>query len=150
MRDWVVAGGLVESGEGLLLVRNRRRDGSHDWTPPGGVVEVGDGEAVADGLTREVREETGLSVTAWEGPVYRVVAEAPDMGWRMTVEVHRALAWDGAITVDDPDGIVVEARFVPCDECESLLAAGALWLVEPLTGWLAERWRDERSYRYRV
>ena len=40
MREWLVAGGLVESHDGLLLVQNRRRDGSLDWSPPGGVIDV--------------------------------------------------------------------------------------------------------------
>jgi 8-oxo-dGTP diphosphatase len=71
MRDWVVGGAVIEVGipglaavggvtEGVLLVENRRRDGRSDWTPPGGVIDPG--EDVVDGLTREVREETGLEV----------------------------------------------------------------------------------------
>jgi hypothetical protein len=35
MRDWVVGGALILSDEGVLLVQNRRRNGSHDWTRPG-------------------------------------------------------------------------------------------------------------------
>ena len=64
MRAGVVAGGLVEGPDGLLLVQNRRRDGSIDWSPPGGVIEVAEGESVLDGLTREVHEETGITVDA--------------------------------------------------------------------------------------
>ena len=61
MREWLVAGGLVERDDGrLLLVQNRRRDGSLDWTPPGGVIDHG--ETIHEGLAREVREETGLDV----------------------------------------------------------------------------------------
>src|SRR3954452_23252951 len=74
VRDWVVAGGLVEGPDGLLLVQNRRRDGSLDWSPPGGVIEISDGESVTDGLSREVLEETGLRVDDWDGPVYSVEA----------------------------------------------------------------------------
>ncbi len=39
MRSWVVGGALILSDEGVLLVQNRRRNGSHDWTPPGGVID---------------------------------------------------------------------------------------------------------------
>ena len=76
MRDWVVGGALILSDEGVLLVQNRRRNGSHDWTPPGGVID--EGETLLEGLTREVQEETGLRVTEWAGPVYEVRCEAPD------------------------------------------------------------------------
>lgn len=150
MREWLVASGIVEGPEGLLLVQNRRRDGALDWSPPGGVVEVHEGESVVDGLTREVEEETGITVTAWDGPLYRVEAEAPDMGWHLRVEVHRALAFEGQLRVDDPDGIVVDARFMPLDECHSCLASTWLPTHEPLLAWLSERSSDGRAYRYRI
>ena len=111
MRAWTVAGGLIEHDGRLLLVQNRRRDGSTDWTTPGGVVDPG--EEILEALSREVREETGLSVTGWEGPLWQVEAEAPDMGWTLRVEVHRATGFEGAIALDDPDGIVVVHPEVP-------------------------------------
>jgi 8-oxo-dGTP diphosphatase len=150
VRQWLVASGIVEGPDGILLVQNRRRDGQVDWSPPGGVVEVDDGESVVDGLTREVQEETGILVTAWEGPVYEVEAEAVGMGWNLRVEVHRAVAFEGDLVPDDPDGIVVDARFVPVDNCVEHLASTWLPTHEPLAAWLAERWTDARSYRYRV
>ena len=139
MREWLVAGGLVERQDGrLLLVQNRRPDGSLDWSPPGGVVEVHDGEAVVDGLTREVEEETGITVTAWDGPLWRVEAAAPGLGWHLRVEVHRALAWEGEVRVgDDPDGIVVDAGFVAVEECRDRLDGAARWVCEPMGAWLA-------------
>ena len=150
MREWVVASGLIEGPDGLLLVQNRRRDGGHDWSPPGGVVEVADGESVVDGLTREVEEETGLTVTAWEGPIYEVEAEALGMGWRLRIEVHRALEWNGDLRMEDPDGIVVDARFVHVDRCIEHLGSAWPLLLEPLGAWLEERHTDPRSYRYRL
>ena len=150
MHEWTVASGIVEGPGGILLVQNRRRDGGLDWSPPGGVVEVADGESVVDGLTREVAEETGIVVTAWEGPIWEVHAEAPDMGWRLRVEVHRAVSYEGALAPDDPDGIVVDAGFVPVDECEARLASTWLPTHEPLLAWLGERWSEVRSYRYSV
>ena len=63
MRRWQVAGGLLADRRGLLLVANRRRDGSVDWSTPGGVVD--DGETPIVALGREVAEETGLIVDAW-------------------------------------------------------------------------------------
>jgi 8-oxo-dGTP diphosphatase len=153
MRDWTVAGGLIESDEGLLLVRNRRRNGSFDWSPPGGVIEVADGESLLDGLTREVEEETGVKVTEWAGPLYAVEAEAVDLGWRLHAEVHLALSYEGELRIDDPDGIVVDARFVALDRCDEHLTQCHPWVREPLAEWLAGRWSHTDApppFGYRV
>jgi 8-oxo-dGTP diphosphatase len=146
MRDWVVGGALILSDDGVLLVQNRRRNGSHDWTPPGGVID--EGESLIEGLTREVEEETGLRVTEWAGPVYEVHCEAPDMGWRLRVEAHVAVAYEGELHVDDPDGIVVDARFVDVAVCGDMVAGGHPWVCEPLGEWLAERWAHPESRPY--
>ncbi len=148
MRDWVVGGAVIESPGGVLLVRNRRRDGSHDWSPPGGVIDHG--ESVLDGLTREVFEETGLQVSIWSDVVYEIVAIAPDMGWNLRVEARVAHEWSGELCIDDPDGIVDHAAWVPADDCATHLNGGARWVVEPVTEWLAERWHGTRRYSYRV
>jgi len=153
MRDWTVAGGLIENDEGLLLVCNRRRNGSVDWSPPGGVIEVAAGESLLDGLTREVEEETGVRVTEWVGPLYEVRAEAVGLGWRLRAEVHLAVVFDGELRVADPDGIVVDARFVSLDECEGQLAACHPWVREPLSEWLRARWSHQDApppYGYRI
>jgi ADP-ribose pyrophosphatase YjhB (NUDIX family) len=139
VREWTVAGGLLETPDGVLLVRNQRRGGFEDWSTPGGVIDDEDADLLA-GLTREVEEETGLVVREWSGPLYVVHAFAPDMGWRMRCEVHLALGFDGEVHVDDPDGIVVEAAFVPTHECDERLASCAPWVREPLAAWLRDRW----------
>jgi 8-oxo-dGTP diphosphatase len=152
VREWLVAGALVEAPDGVLLVRNLRRGGWTDWSTPGGVIDDAD-ETLLSGLTREVEEETGLRVTSWEGPIYEVRAVAVDLGWSLRAEVHRAIEYEGELRVDDPDGIVVEAAFLPADECAARLAAeGAPWVHEPLAEWLAERWGPDgaRGYQYHV
>lgn len=148
MKDWLVAGGVIERDGDLLLVRNRRRGGLVDWSTPGGVID--DGETVLAGLTREVQEETGLLVTEWRGPLYEIRAEAPDMGWRLRVEVHLALAYEGCLACDDPDGIVEEACFVGPEVWAAHLAGSHQWVREPLTEWLGERWSGSRGFDYRV
>ena len=150
MREWWVASGIIEGPGGLLLVQNRRRNGSTDWSTPGGVVEVADGESVIDGLTREVFEETGITVSAWEGPVYEVEAEAADMGWRLRVEVHRATDFAGDLVIEDLDDIVVDAKWVPVEACGPHLDECPMWVREPLTTWLAERFAEATTFRYRV
>jgi 8-oxo-dGTP diphosphatase len=52
-----VAGVVIGDDGRTLLIQ--RRDNAH-WEPPGGVLEIG--ERIADGLRREVKEETGLTI----------------------------------------------------------------------------------------
>ena len=139
LHEWTVASALIERGGRLLLVRNARHGGHHDWSTPGGVVDPDD-ISVLDGLAREVAEETGLVVTQWAGPVYEVIAHAPDMGWRMRCEVHLAVAADGEVVIDDPDGIVVEGAFFAAEESIALLADGPAWVRDPIVEWLSARW----------
>jgi 8-oxo-dGTP diphosphatase len=151
MREWLVAGALLELGDEVLLVRNQRRSGLSDWSTPGGVIDASDDSLLA-GLTREVEEETGLRVTRWEGPLYEVRAVAVDLGWTLRCEVHRAVEFEGELRVDDPDGIVVEAAFVARRECAPHLEECAPWVREPLAEWLAESWGPDaaRGYHYDV
>jgi len=148
MRDWLVAGALLEGPEGLLLVCNRRRDGSVDWSPPGGVID--EGETVHEGLSREVHEETGLLVTGWERKVYEIEAHAPDMGWTLRVEAWLASGWDGHVRFDDPDGIVEAAAWVDRDTCGRRLGDGPPWVAEPVLAWMLDRWSEPRRFAYRI
>lgn len=151
MKEFLVAGAVVEHDSRLLLVRNRRRGGFVDWSTPGGVIDAADASPRA-GLTREVEEETGLRVLEWEGPLYDVVAVATDMGWTMRCEVYRALSFEGTIRVDDPDGIVEEAVFLSAEDAARRLAESLAWVREPLAEWLAERWEGaaRRAYHYEL
>lgn len=169
MRDWTVGGAVIETGvlgsaalgdmsggfaegdpvDGVLLVRNVRSDGRSDWTPPGGVIDHG--EDLVDGLTREVREETGLEVLRWAGPLYSITTEAPGLGWRLHVEVHRAVEVRGTVRVGaDPDGIVVAADWVGTRACEDRLCDAHPWVREPLVEWMTERFDVPRRFRYEV
>ena len=146
-----VAGAVIERDGGLLLVKNRRRNGAHDWSTPGGVVDPTDA-SILHGLAREVEEETGLVVQSWEGPLYSVTAVAVEMGWQMHCEVHRAVEFEGELRIDDPDGIVVDAAFVTPDLVDRHLADCFRWVRDPLAAWLLDRWEaaDARAYHFEI
>jgi hypothetical protein len=64
--------------------------------------------------------------------------------------VFRAVTYEGDLHIDDPDGIVEDARFVPVDECDAVLVATWQLITEPVGAWLTERWTEARTYRYHV
>src|SRR6516162_1836375 len=59
-RHSVSVTGIVFRDDGRVLAIQRRDDGR--WVPPGGVLELD--ESPADGVAREVLEETGIQVRA--------------------------------------------------------------------------------------
>jgi len=148
MRSWAVAGGVICNSDQILMVHNHRRGGRTDWSTPGGVID--DGETILEGLTREVEEETGLIVPDWTGPLYTVSAEAVDMDWTLRVEVHLAESYAGELNIDDPDGIVREARWVQRKDIDELLEGQQLWLREPLMGYLNDDLPKTGEYCYRI
>lgn len=151
LRQWKVAGGVVRrAADHVLLVENERKDRSIDWSTPGGVVDPG--ETFVEALRREVREETGLDVTAWRGPLYRVEVTAPDLGFFLEVEAHGAVEITGAVrdVIDDPDGIVLSAAFLPLDEARRRLDGAAPFVREPLLAHLLDGVVDGRTFSYRI
>jgi len=130
----MVGGALIRHGDGLVLVCNRRRDRSLEWTPPGGVIDHG--ETLLQGLTREVREETGLVVHSWLQRCYTVTVDAPDMGWRLGVEAWEADSVSGEVVLADPDGIVEEVRHTTLADAPGLLQHSPPWVHTPVGAWL--------------
>jgi 8-oxo-dGTP pyrophosphatase MutT (NUDIX family) len=108
-----VRGILVDEQRRLLL--QRRADSGH-WGLPAGVVDVGD--SVLDALSREVREETGLTVVRAElfglytEPRFSVVYPNGDEVQTFTV-AFLVREWSGALSADSDE--VVDVRFFPLD-----------------------------------
>jgi 8-oxo-dGTP pyrophosphatase MutT (NUDIX family) len=148
MVRWRVAGGLLSDERGLLLVANRRRNGSVDWSTPGGVIDEGESALVA--LSREVNEETSLVVSAWDELCWTVEVDFVDADMHLHVEVHRAAGWSGELAFDDPDGIVHDGGFHDPISVAERLSGAARWVAEPLQAWLDGRADGRPHFRYRA
>lgn len=60
----VGVGGVVISGDRVLLIRRGKEPLKGEWSIPGGMVELG--ETLTAGVRREIKEETGLEVEPLE------------------------------------------------------------------------------------
>jgi 8-oxo-dGTP diphosphatase len=102
------------------------------WSLPAGRIE--DGELVTEALVREVLEETGLEVLD-PGALAFVFqidnrrleglheGRGPAGGYFARVWTFDVAEWRGTLGPDDPDGFVVDARFVPLPEAIAHLEA---------------------------
>lgn len=109
-----VVAAIVTSERGVLV--GKRTDGRPPWTFIAGVIEFG--ESSADAAIREVREETGLVVTAAEREIGRRVH--PETGRTMIyVACTPAGSTLGAIVGDEDE--LSEVRWVSADEANELL-----------------------------
>ena len=82
---------LLEDGNRVLL-QNRRKADWQGYALPGGHVEPG--ESFVDAVIREMREETGLTVTA---PRLAGVKQFPTEGGRYVVLLFKAAQWTGEL-----------------------------------------------------
>jgi ADP-ribose pyrophosphatase YjhB (NUDIX family) len=108
-----VRGILVDEERRLLL--QRRADSGH-WGLPAGVVDVGD--SALEALSREVREETGLTVERAEffglytDPRFSVTYPNGDEVQTFTV-AFLVREWSGQLSADSDE--VLDVRFFPLD-----------------------------------
>jgi 8-oxo-dGTP diphosphatase len=123
-RSGLLVSALVRRGTDVLMVREAPGEGSGaSWVLPGGQVEPG--ELVHQALLRELAEETGLRAA---GPgrlaflCQYTVTHDPDWAGVWTVFTFEVDAAEQDLAPADPDGLVLEAAWVPLHEARRRLA----------------------------
>jgi 8-oxo-dGTP diphosphatase len=141
-----VVAALLRRDDHIVLVQEQR-DGKEMWSVPGGGVEHG--ELLTEALMREVKEETGLNLTA-VGPLAYLVNTTTERYPSTVVLTFDCAEWDGEIAVHDPDGKVTGAVLVPLAEARAVLATSTATRpeIEPLLDYLDSR-RAGRLWSYR-
>ena len=120
-------GAIVHDDAGRLLLVQRGHDPEAGrWSLPGGRVEPGESDAEA--LAREMREETGLIVTA--GPLVGAVERPGGAGTVLDIRDYAATVTGGQLTAGDD---AAAARWVaPADVTSLPLTTG---LAGALRAW---------------
>ncbi|OKP80105.1 ADP-ribose pyrophosphatase [Paenibacillus helianthi] len=122
----VSAGGIVEGGNGNILLVKAHDDG---WVFPGGITEVG--ENLIDGVIREIKEESGIDATV--SHLISVISNTAVHKWYDGVtDVPTKVMFDfvckavgGELTTSDETS---ECRWVPKDSVLDLIALPAIRL----------------------
>ncbi len=108
-KRFLAAAGIWIHDRQILLVANRYAQGVV-WGLPGGEVEQG--ESVTEGLCREVKEETGLTVTTIHHLCYVAHRQFPQTNSDVTNLVFRVSGPFSQPFVSEDD-YVTEARWIP-------------------------------------
>ncbi len=134
-REFVVAAAILRDRAGrILLVGNDWQGyGNVRHTLPGGTVERG--ESTLDALAREVKEETGLQITKIHHLAYSVHVEDIKRNDR-AISFAFLADYKGLLNPKDPDGFIVEARFVPIELIPEIVPLAPI--QEPLVKYLED------------
>jgi ADP-ribose pyrophosphatase YjhB (NUDIX family) len=145
-RPMMIVAAIIRRGDEILLVEQQGKDDPvSSWALPGGRVEPG--ELLIEALAREAREETGLTVAAIGQLAYLVQAESDHRTLVLMFEVNH---WSGEIRVNDPDGYILQARFVAQSDAIALLEKLPLrHMHEPLVTYLRGEAKPGAMWFYR-
>jgi 8-oxo-dGTP diphosphatase len=111
-RPFVAVSAAIVRDDRFLLVRRARPP--HLYTLPGGVVEAG--ETLAEAVTRETQEETGLAIEPAGLAGYReaITRDKDQRVFRHFVVLAFAAAWQGGEPVLNDE--LMEARWIRPDQ----------------------------------
>lgn len=144
----MAAAGLIRRGDEILLVHQQDPDATEpNWALPGGLADPG--ELACEALVREVCEETGLVIRPPFRLLYIAQGETPDERW--VAFIYEINHWSGDLESDDPDGHILEPRWVA--ESEAIARLDKLsWrgMREPIVSYLRSETTAGASWFYRT
>ena len=117
-RPWIGIGAIVLRDDHVLLIKRGKPPAAGGWSLPGGSLELG--ETFAQAATREVREETGITVEA--GEVLTVIdrIDRDDAGrvqfHYLLVDVLAQYKSGEPVAGDD----ALDAAWIPLDQLDNL------------------------------
>ena len=108
-RPIVGVGGVVVHRKRVLLIRRGSEPLKGEWSIPGGLVELG--EELADGVRRELKEETGLDVEPLQVLTVfdRITRDGDRVRYHYVIVDYVCRRRGGRL---QPDSDVVDARWV--------------------------------------
>jgi len=127
-RPIVGVGGVVFVDGRVLLIKRRFEPLAGRWSLPGGALEVG--ETLAEGLAREMKEETGLDVKITELLGFKEVIR-PEFEYHTIIFFYLAEALGDKIEIGDPK--ILEAKYFTMGEAVGLhMVDSARWAIEKI------------------
>jgi len=113
MQYWIGSAAVCKNNKNeLLMVRGKH---ASDWSVPSGGVE--EGESLEECCIREVKEETGYEVKVLRK---LFVKEQELNGIHATIHYFETVVTNGSISLNDPDGIIVEVDWKSMTELNKL------------------------------
>jgi 8-oxo-dGTP diphosphatase len=133
-RPAIAVAALIRQGEDVLLVQQQAPENpGPSWALPGGVVEAD--ESLSEALSREIREETGLTLHEPGSLLYVTQVDGNDESW--TAFIFDSRSWSGTLQPADPDECILDARFLPVpDAIVKLETMPIRCMQEPIVSYL--------------
>jgi len=104
--------GIIRQQNQLLLVQNQAEGMEAVWSLPGGVIE--EGETLKESLQREMKEETGLSVEAFE--LAYMTENFIEQFNAHSLVTYFDCSVTGELSLNDPDREVVACKWIPIEQ----------------------------------